>query len=72
MFKEGTEVYSYEVVSESSENVMYINYLGASYVPNVALFAEVILIIFEKIQMFLELFLFSKEIIHMIFLKYLC
>ena len=34
MFKSDTPLYSYEVVRESSENVMYINYLGASFVPS--------------------------------------
>ncbi len=36
MFKEGTALYSYEVLSESGENVMYINYLGDSSVPSIA------------------------------------
>lgn len=34
MFKEGTALYSYEVVRESGENVIYINYLGANIVPS--------------------------------------
>jgi archaeal flagellar protein FlaI len=41
MFKEGTAVYSYEVMREAGENVMYINYLGAMFVPNIADSAEV-------------------------------
>jgi len=36
MFKEGTGLYSYEVLSESGENVMYINYLGDSSVPSIS------------------------------------
>ena len=34
MFKVGTPVYSYEIIRESGENVMYINYLGADVVPS--------------------------------------
>ncbi len=36
MFKQGTALYSYEVVSESGENVMYINYLGDNSTPSLA------------------------------------
>lgn len=36
MFKQGTPAYSYEIMRESGENVMYINYLGSSFVPNLA------------------------------------
>jgi len=36
MFKQGTAVYSYEVMREAGENVMFVNYLGSSYVPNIA------------------------------------
>ena len=41
MFKEGTPLYSYEIMRESGENVMYINYLGASFVPSLAGSGEV-------------------------------
>ena len=34
MFKPDTPLYSYEVIRESSENVMYVNYLGANFVPS--------------------------------------
>jgi type IV secretory pathway ATPase VirB11/archaellum biosynthesis ATPase len=34
LFKPGTPLYSYEIIRESSENVMYINYLGAGIVPS--------------------------------------
>ena len=34
MFKDNTPLYSYEVVRESGESVMYINYLGATEVPS--------------------------------------
>src|SRR3989338_5151534 len=34
MFKQDAPLYSYEIVRESGENVMYINYLGASFVPS--------------------------------------
>jgi len=41
MFKQGTALYSYEVVRESGENVVYINYLGAKIVPSLADYPEV-------------------------------
>jgi len=41
MFKQGTPVYAHEVIRESGENVMYINYLGASFVPSLIDSAEV-------------------------------
>jgi len=34
IFKADTPLYSYEVVRESGENVMYVNYLGAAFVPS--------------------------------------
>jgi len=34
IFKSGTLLYSYEVIRESGENVMYVNYLGANFVPS--------------------------------------
>jgi flagellar protein FlaI len=36
MFKGDTKLYSYEIISESGENVMYINYLGDPSVPSLA------------------------------------
>ncbi|MFA7708301.1 MAG: hypothetical protein WCX73_05110, partial [Candidatus Pacearchaeota archaeon] len=36
LFKPGTPLYSYEVVREAGHQVMYINYLGAVNVPNLA------------------------------------
>ncbi len=41
MFKEGTALYSYEVIRESGENVMYVNYLGATFVPSLIDSADV-------------------------------
>tara|TARA_Y100000310_G_scaffold254638_1_gene261770 strand:- start:3247 stop:5523 length:2277 start_codon:yes stop_codon:yes gene_type:complete len=41
MFKQGTQLYSYEVVRESGESVMYVNYLGAAIVPNLINSSEV-------------------------------
>jgi len=41
LFKQGTQVYAYEVIREAGENVMYINYLGAPYVPSIAESKEV-------------------------------
>jgi len=41
MFKSDAALYSYEVVRESGENVMYVNYLGANFVPSLIDSAEV-------------------------------
>ena len=41
LFKPGTPLYAYEVEREADENVMYINYLGAPFVPSLAESAEV-------------------------------
>lgn len=35
-FREGSKLYSYEVRREGGEDVIYINYLGAPFVPNLA------------------------------------
>ncbi len=40
-FKEGTPLYSYEVMREGGEDVLYVNYLGAPFVPSVADSAQV-------------------------------
>ena len=40
-FKEGTPLYSYEVQREGGEDIIYINYLGAPYVPSLADSSEV-------------------------------
>lgn len=41
MFKGDAPLYSYEVVREAGENVMYVNYLGASIVPSLTDYGEV-------------------------------
>jgi len=41
MFKSGTPLYSYEVIRESGENVIYINYLGADIVPSLRDYPDV-------------------------------
>jgi len=41
MFKPDTPPYSYEVVQEGGENIMYVNYLGESRVPSLVDFPEV-------------------------------
>ena len=41
MFKDGAALYSFEVVREGGENVMYINYLGANVVPSLVDSADV-------------------------------
>ena len=40
-FKENTPLYSYEVHREGGEDVLYINYLGAPYVPSLSDSAQV-------------------------------
>ena len=40
-FKEGTSLYNYEVQKEGSEDILYINYLGAPFVPSLSDFPEV-------------------------------
>ncbi|MGV8152371.1 MAG: ATPase, T2SS/T4P/T4SS family [Candidatus Nanoarchaeia archaeon] len=40
LFKKDTPLYSYEITREASNQVMYINYLGASSVPNIAVDAN--------------------------------
>ena len=40
-FKEGTPLYSYETQREGGEDVLYINYLGAPYVPSLSDYPEV-------------------------------
>ena len=41
LFKSGTVLYAYEVVREAESQVMYVNYLGASSVPNIAEYPEI-------------------------------
>jgi archaeal flagellar protein FlaI len=41
LFKQDAPLFSYEVVRESGENVMYINYLGVNFVPTLTDSAEV-------------------------------
>ena len=40
-FKEGSKLYSYEVQREGGEDVLYVNYLGAPYVPSICESPEV-------------------------------
>ena len=40
-FKEGTKLYSYEVQRKGGEDIIYINYLGAPYVPSISEHPEV-------------------------------
>jgi len=35
-FREGTPLYSYEVQREGGEDILYINYFGAPFVPNIS------------------------------------
>ncbi len=36
MFKKESVLYAYEIIREAGQDVMYINYLGAGFVPNLA------------------------------------
>jgi type IV secretory pathway ATPase VirB11/archaellum biosynthesis ATPase len=36
LFKQGAALYAYEIVREQGNDVAYINYMGSSYVPNIA------------------------------------
>ena len=36
LFKPGTPLYSYEIIREAGNQVIYANYLGAAFVPNLA------------------------------------
>jgi len=47
LFKPETPLYSYEVVRELGNQIMYVNYLGASFVPNLAEDPEVMSRTFE-------------------------
>ena len=40
-FKEGTPLYSYEVQREGGEDILYINYMGAPFVPSLSDYPEV-------------------------------
>jgi archaeal flagellar protein FlaI len=40
-FKEGTALYGHEVQREGSEDVLYVNYLGAPYVPGISEYPQV-------------------------------
>ena len=40
-FREGTKLYSYEVQREGGEDILYINYLGAPYVPSITDYPEI-------------------------------
>jgi len=41
IFKQGTALYAYEIMREAGQDVMYINYLGANFVPSLAESGEV-------------------------------
>jgi len=36
LFKPGTELYAYEVIKEAGVTALYVNYMGASFVPSIA------------------------------------
>ena len=40
-FKEGAKLYSYETQREGGEDILYVNYLGAPFVPNIAEYPNV-------------------------------
>ena len=41
LFKKGAKLYSYEVRNESGENIAYMNYLGAPFLPSISHHPEV-------------------------------
>ncbi len=41
LFKPGTQLYAYEVIREADNQIIYVNYLGANFVPNLAENSEV-------------------------------
>ena len=41
MFKEGSPLYATEIERKSGENVIYVNYMGASFSPSIADGADV-------------------------------
>ncbi len=41
LFKPGTALYAYEISRESGNKILYVNYMGANFVPNIADNAEV-------------------------------
>ncbi len=40
-FTEGDKLYSYDIKKESGEDVLYVNYMGASYVPSLSEYPDV-------------------------------
>ena len=40
-FKEGAALYSYEVQREGGEDILYVNYLGAPFVPSISDYPKV-------------------------------
>jgi len=40
-FKEGIPLYSYEIQREGGEDILYVNYIGAPYVPDLAGSSEI-------------------------------
>ena len=41
LFKPGTQLYAYEVVREAGSKILYVNYMGAPYVPSLSEYPEV-------------------------------
>ena len=41
LFKPGTALYAYEIARESGNKILYVNYMGANFVPSIAENAEV-------------------------------
>ncbi len=50
LFKPGTLIYAFEVEREGEQDVMYVNYLGAPFVPNIADSAEVMARVVEYLE----------------------
>jgi flagellar protein FlaI len=50
LFKPGTPVYAFEVESEADQDVMYVNYLGAPFVPDIASSSDVMSRVIEYLM----------------------
>ena len=62
LFKQGTPLYSYEVIREAGSQVMYVNYLGASEIPNLSADANVM-------EMAIDLLINAPNISRLVFVQ---
>ena len=75
LFKQDTPLYSYEVIGEAGTQVMYVNYLGAPFVPSIS---DNPVIMSRAIELLTEtpdisrIVLCNRGIIVMVLQKHLC